>query len=269
MRCSAERPRTSNSVRSGRTRWTRLSSCTDPRRRLRAGVQRDAGVARQVRASARSTTWSANSASMVGAVDVELREPGPVVSVASSLRYSSASRPTIEAFSRSGRSLVTRTTSRPSLARLRATARMRWSLLSWLSDAGSPAVSVWLSSTRRVPPCSLAGIGPEQRPVLEAQVLEHPQGPAGRPAQLGVVPLALQLREHHEREDHLVLVEALERPGIGQQHRGVEHVGPACLGAAGALSPPGAATGPDPRRVRPVRTGAQQEGCRSRGSPPG
>ena len=47
-----------------------------------------------------------------------------------------------DAFSRSGRSLVTTVTSRPSAARLRATARMRWSLLSALSAAGRPAVSL-------------------------------------------------------------------------------------------------------------------------------
>ena len=99
-------------------------------RRLAAGLQGDAGVDRQLAG--------------LGEVDVVLgeqlvdhlagrprarRSPTSAVSGASSLRYSSASSPAIDALSRSGRSLVTTTTSRPSCTRLRATARMRWSLL--------------------------------------------------------------------------------------------------------------------------------------------
>ena len=130
-RCAARpmRPRRSNIDWSVRTRWRRLSGCTRRQRRLRARVQRDAGVARQVarglevddlllvaaRRSPSSTTSSSTN-------------PVQPESVASSLRYSSASRPTTPALRRSGRSLVTTTTSRPSRPRLTATARMRWSL---------------------------------------------------------------------------------------------------------------------------------------------
>ncbi len=61
--------------------------------------------------------------------------------------------------------------------------------------------------------------------VLDPQFVQHPQRLAGEPAQLGVVPLAFQLADHHERQDDLVLGETAERAGIGQQHRGVEDEG--------------------------------------------
>ena len=47
---------------------------------------------------------------------------------------------------------------------LRATARMRWSLVSPLNAAGNPAISVWFTSTRSVPPSSFAGIGRSSEP---------------------------------------------------------------------------------------------------------
>ena len=90
--------------------------------------------------------------------------PVQPLSTASSARYSSAIRPTEEALTRIGRSLLTRTTSRPSAARLRATARMRVSLSPSWKPFGSTEVSLWLSSTRRVPPCSPTGIGSSRRP---------------------------------------------------------------------------------------------------------
>ena len=52
--------------------------------------------------------------------------------------------------------------------------------------------------------------GPEQRVVLDPEVLERTQRLAGRPAQLGVVALRLQLGQHHEGDDHLVLLETDE-----------------------------------------------------------
>ena len=81
-----------------------------------------------------------------------------------SARYSSASRPTAEALIRSGRSLVTSVTVAPSLARLRATARIRVSLSPSRKPEGSDSASVWLSSTRSVPPSSPTGIGSSSRP---------------------------------------------------------------------------------------------------------
>ena len=85
-------------------------------------------------------------------------------STASSARYSSASRPHAEALTRIGRSLLTMVTIRPSLAMLRATARMRVSLSPSRKPAGSDVGSVWLSSTRRVPPSSPMGTGASSRP---------------------------------------------------------------------------------------------------------
>ena len=45
--------------------------------------------------------------------------------------------------------------------------------------------------------------------VDDPQLVEQPQRGAGEVAELGVVPLALQLGDDDDREDHLVLVEAL------------------------------------------------------------
>ena len=102
---------------------------------------------------------------------------------------------------------------------------MRWSLASAPSAAaGRASSSWWLSSTRSVPPSSLTGIGSMQRAVAGAQVLEEPEALAGRPPELGVVALGLQLGEDHERQHDLVLGEARDRPRVGQQHRGVEDV---------------------------------------------
>ena len=128
------------------------------------------------------------------------------------------------AFSRSGRSLVTRVTDRPSLAIERATARIRWSFESVRNAAGSPLTSWWFSSTRSVPPSSFTGSGAVERPVLGAQQLERPEALAGGPAELRVVALALQLGDHGQREDNFVLGKAVERPVISEEHRGVEDV---------------------------------------------
>ena len=66
--------------------------------------------------------------------------------------------------------------------------------------------------------------GLEQRPVAGAQLLEEAEALAGRPAQLGVVALALELGEDHEREHDLVLGEAGDRQRIGEQDGGVDDV---------------------------------------------
>ena len=57
------------------------------------------------------------------------------------------------------------------------------------------------------------------------QVVEQTQRLPGEPAQLRVVPLALQLADHDEREHHVVLGEAVQRARVGQQDAGVEDVG--------------------------------------------
>ena len=122
-----------------------------------------------------------------------------------------AARPTA-ALTRSGMSLVTRVTSRPSAARFSATARMRESLLSTRKPAGSvdrsrvvqldaQRAAVVADRHRRVEPA-----------VLDAQLVEHAQRLPGEPAQLGVVALGLQLADHHQRQDDLVLGEAARAP---------------------------------------------------------
>ena len=79
-------------------------------------------------------------------------------------RYSSASRPTADALIRSGRSLLTSVTRSPSWARLHATARIRVSLSPSRKPDGSESASVWLSSTRMVPPWSPTETGSSSRP---------------------------------------------------------------------------------------------------------
>ena len=63
-----------------------------------------------------------------------------------------------------------------------------------------------------------------QAAVFDAQLVERAQRRAGEPAQFGMVPLALEFGDDHQRQDDLVLVEPGQRPRVGQQHRGVEHV---------------------------------------------
>ena len=58
--------------------------------------------------------------------------------------------------------------------------------------------------------------------VRDPQIVEHPQRGPGEEAQLRMVPLALQLGDHHHGEHHLVLGEPPERAGVGEQHAGVE-----------------------------------------------
>ena len=224
MRCSAERPRTSNSVRSLRARCTALSSWTRPSADWLPACRTTPVLHGRSRASPRSTTWSSNRASMVGPSTSSSSMPVQLLSLASSLRYSSASRPTIDALSRSGRSLVTTVTWRPSAAMLRATARMRWSLRLAAQRRREPRHL----GVVHLDPQGAAGLvrrhRPQQRAVREAQVLEHPQRLAGRPAEVGVVTLALELGQHDERDHHLVLREARQRPRVGEQNRRVEYV---------------------------------------------
>ena len=61
--------------------------------------------------------------------------------------------------------------------------------------------------------------------VLDAQLVQHAQRLPGEPAELGMVPLALQLADDDQRQDDLVLGEAAQRARIRQQDRGVEDEG--------------------------------------------
>ena len=60
------------------------------------------------------------------------------------------------------------------------------------------------------------GNGTVQPTVFEAQIVEEPQCLPGEPAQFVVVALGLQLTDHHQWDDDLMLGEPRTRPGIGQ-----------------------------------------------------
>ena len=123
---------------------------------------------------------------------------------------------------RSGRSLETSVTSWPSSARLRATARIRVSLSPSRKPEGSDVgVGVVQLDADR------AAVVTDRHRLVEPavgdpQVVEHAQGRPREEAQLGMVALALQLGDHHDRQHDLVLGEALQRAGVGEQHAGVE-----------------------------------------------
>lgn len=63
-----------------------------------------------------------------------------------------------------------------------------------------------------------------QPPVPDPVLVEQPQRLAGEVAELGVVAFGFQLGHHHDRQDHLVLLEAEEGMRVGKQHAGVEYV---------------------------------------------
>ena len=149
----------------------------------------------------------------------------PVESATGCMRYSSAASPTEAAFTRSGMSLVTSVTARPSAAMFRATARMRESLLSTRNPAGNADRSEWFSSTCSVPPSLADRHRGVEAAVFDPQLVEQAQRLSGEPTQFGMVPFALQLGDHDQRQDDLVLGESAQRPRVGQQDRGVEHEG--------------------------------------------
>ena len=223
-RCSAERPRSPNTSRSPRTSWTRLLGVDPAERGELPPSSRSPVWHGRSRAASRSISPSANSASIVVGGDLDLGHPGPAGGDHVLRVVLVGGQPTAAALTRSGMSLLTNVTRLPSAARLSAQVRMRESLVSVRKPAGSTVGSVWLSSTCSVPPCVPTGIGLIQPPVLDPQIVEHPQRLPGEPAQLVVVPLGLQLADHHQRDDDLVLGEPGQRPRVGQQHRGVEHV---------------------------------------------
>jgi hypothetical protein len=69
--------------------------------------------------------------------------------------------------------------------------------------------------------------------LLDPQVVEHAQRLTREVPELGVVPLALQLRDDDDGQDHLVLLEPEHRLGVGEEHRGVENEGLAADGRGG------------------------------------
>ena len=113
------------------------------------------------RASRRPESYSSSSRSALTSISAM---PVCPVSTTVSARYSSAVRPTDAALTRSGRSFETSTTSCPSCDSDRATDRIRVSLSPSRKPAGSTEGSLWLSSTRTVPPSSPTGSGSSRRP---------------------------------------------------------------------------------------------------------
>ena len=70
----------------------------------------------------------------------------------------------------------------------------------------------------------------------DPQIVQIAQGLPGEGTDLGVMTLALQLGDHHQRQDHIVLTEAEERGRIRQQDGSVEHIAAPWRGAGwGAL----------------------------------
>ncbi len=63
-------------------------------------------------------------------------------------------------------------------------------------------------------------------PVFQAQIVEHPQCLPREPAKFVMVSLGFQFADDHQRDHDFVLGKPRARPGIGQQHGGVENVGP-------------------------------------------
>ena len=130
-----------------------------------AAVEHEAGVAGQVAGGG-----EVERAGLVQLVDLgrvvtsSSRMPVQPDSGGSSARYSWAARPIEAALIRSGRSLLTRTTSAPSAARLRATDKILVSLSPSLNPAGRTDGSVWFSSTLTVPPSSPTSMSASSRP---------------------------------------------------------------------------------------------------------
>ena len=86
-----------------------------------------------------------------------------------------------------------------------------------------------------------------------AKPFEHAQRLARRPAELGMVPLRLELADHDDRQHHVVLCEAHERERVGEHHRRVEDVRARHIGARGGRIGHGHPIGirlPRPRSLR-------------------
>src|SRR5665647_1035149 len=123
-----------------------------------------AGLSSPVSRSASAIDSCSQSVAICCSVTSSSSIPVKPESTASSARYSSARRPTAEAFTRIGRSLDTTVTSAPAAARFAATARMRVSLSPSRNPSGSTPGSVRPSSTRSEPPSVPSGIGQSRPP---------------------------------------------------------------------------------------------------------
>src|ERR1700729_1848747 len=156
-------------------------------------------------------------------------------SAGSSARYSWAVSPIEAALTRSGRSLLTRTTSSPSASRLRATDRIRVSL----SPSRNPGGQYLGITVVQLDPDGSALVTDRQVGIQPAefypQVIQVPEGLTGEIAQFGVMTLGLQLGDDDDGQDHAVLGEPADRGRVGEQDAGVQHVAePVAPGYAGS-----------------------------------
>ena len=100
-----------------------------------------------------------------------------------------------------------------------------------------------------------------QPAVLDAHVVEHPQGLAGEVAEFGMVPLGFQFGDDHDRQNYLVLIETCDGGRVGEQDAGVEYIRTATLrfdhaDSLGRRGQPGTSTGH--RRVGWAGTGPRR-----------
>ena len=144
-------------------------------------------------------------------------------STASSARYSSASRPTAEALTRIGRSLLTTVTSTPSLREVLGDGQDAGVVVAE-PEAGGQRERVGVVELDAQGAAVVADRHRGVEPALaDPQVVEQPQGLAGEVAELRVVPLGLELGDDDDRQHDLVLLEPQHRARVGQQDGGVEH----------------------------------------------
>ena len=203
-----------------------MSALTRPRALPRSESSTSPVWQGRSRASSRSSDAVVVQLVEVGGADLELGHPGPAGLGRRARRGTpAASRPTADALIRIGRSLETSVTSAALLGEV-------------VGDREDPRVVVAEPEAGRqrrgvgvveLDPDRAAGVTDRHRlvepAVQHAQLVERPQRGPGEVAQLGVVALALQLGDDHDRQDDLVLVEAAERARVGEQDAGVEDVG--------------------------------------------
>ena len=227
IRCSADRPWMPNASRSPRTRCTCLSGADPAQRGAALGQQHQALVARELASRLEVERAVVVQLVELGALDLELGHAGVAgVGVADRL---AAVLLGVEA---DGRRLDPQ---RQVLADQRDVGALVGEVA---GDGQDPGVVVTEPEAGR----QRVGVGVVEldpdRPALVADrhrlveaavghphLVEHPQRRAGEVAQLRMVPLALELGDHDDREHDLVLREAAQGAGIGEQHAGVEDVG--------------------------------------------
>ena len=73
------------------------------------------------------------------------------------------------------------------------------------------------------------GDGDVEAAVADAHVVERAQDLPREVAEFGVVPLGLEFRDDDDRQDDVVSAVTMQRPRVGEEHGGVEHVRPACI----------------------------------------